>query len=146
MSENNNNYIEIFKYYTGNEYLLNTEKFLKIILDEKYDNFLNYVNTEILLYLKSNKHFNLHINVEFLSMMDIIYSSTNLIKFAEIINKYSDNFLNIYLYNTPTIFSHIIQLVNYSLNIDINNKIIYKTNNEYRLFIKKKKLIVQQQC
>ena len=97
-----------------------------------FEHFINYTENKIYNLVSNGIKFYLHINIKSVCVFDLYYYD-KILKFAELIHKFTENLINIYIYESSNIFLNLIPLLNNSLKIDINRKIIFESKNNYCL-------------
>lgn len=107
----------------------------KIIDGDYYEHFLNYLEIKINK-ITENNIFYIHIDIKTFNVSDLFYYD-NIVKFANILHKYTDKLKYIYIYNSSYIFNNLIHMIANTLNVPINNKIIYDEMENFNIKFKK---------
>lgn len=118
----------IFYEFNSNNILLDTELFKKMFNSDFYDIFMDYINDKITRIINTHNIFYLHVNISFINLSDLYYYDKILL-FAKLLHKYTKQLVNIYIYGSSVIFENVIQMINTSLDYNINNKLIFESKN-----------------
>jgi hypothetical protein len=103
--------------------MIDIDLFRKLFQSDYYKYFLHYLKTKIEK-ITQNNIFNLHINIHTFVISDLFYYD-KILEFAKLLHQFTDKLLNIYIYKSSNIFINLINMINSSLNLDLNNKLIY---------------------
>ena len=109
--------------------MLNIDLYRKLFDSDYYEHFLNYSKTKIEKITNDNI-FYLHINIRTFIMTDLYYYD-KILEFAKLLHQFTDKLLNIYIYESSYIFINLIKMINNSLNFEINNKIIFDSQDNF---------------
>jgi len=115
---------DIFKLISNNDFYIDVELFRNLFISDFYEHFLIYVQNKISDLLKTTDIISIHININLMLIKDT-YHYDKIIKFSEILHIYSKNIKKIFVYGTSSFFGNLINLINISLGMNINEKIIF---------------------
>lgn len=115
---------EIFKFISKNDFYINIELFRNLYISDFFEHFLLYVENKINDALKINDTIIIHINISVISIEDTYYYD-KIIEFIKYLHKYTNNIKKIFIYGSSIFFNNFIYLINLSLGININEKIIF---------------------
>ena len=117
----------IFKFMGNNDFYIDIALFKNLFISDFYEHFLLYVEDKIINLLKKTDFIIIHTNISLMSLEDTLYYD-KIIVYIKLLHKYTKNILKIVLYGSSSFFNNFINLINLTLNIDINKKIFFSND------------------
>ena len=118
---------DIFKLIGKNDFYIDIELFKNLFISDFYEHFLLHIENKITDTLKITNTIIIHANISAMSIDDTFYYD-KIITFVKLLHKYTKNINKIYIYGSSLIFNNVINLINLTLKIDINEKIIFSND------------------
>ena len=115
----------VIKLENHNNFILDIEQLRKLFSSDFYEKFVFYVETKVSDIVKIYGEFYLHIDTNLLCMNDLLEYNKILI-FSNMLHKFTLNLKQIYIYNSSSLITNLIYLINTSLGTDITQKITFK--------------------
>lgn len=120
---------KIFYIYNPNNILLDIDLFRNLLNGDFYQHFLEHVRIKIKEIILNN-NFNLHIDISSFTITDLCYYDEILL-FAKLLHEFTDGLSIIYIYESSYIFTNLIHMISKSLNLKINDKIIFDDKKNF---------------
>lgn len=116
---------EIFILVDTNNVVLNINLFRKLFNSDFYEYFIEYIKNKIETITINNNIFDLHIDIRTFNLSDLYYYE-KILKFAQLLHEFTEKLHKIYIYDSSSIFTNFIYMLNQSLNFDITKKLIFE--------------------
>ena len=134
-----------FKLFEYNNFYIDIELFRNLFISDFYEQFLSYTENKIKKLLEMTNDIIIHTNINVISIQDT-YHYDKIIMFCKLLHKFTKNIKNIFIYGSSLLFNNFINLINITLGININEKIIFSndfTKIKLSLESEYKKLFIQ---
>jgi hypothetical protein len=123
---------DIFKLIYKDNFFIDIDLFRNLFDSDFYDNFLLYVDEKMNETIKTTDTIILHTNINSLLIQDTYYYD-KLIRFANLLHKYTINIKKIIIYGSSILVDNIIRLINMALGINIYEKIFFSNDSTYNI-------------
>ena len=121
---------KLFSLVNKNNFVIDVNLLRELFNSDYYEHFIQYAEDKIKNILLNEKNFNIHIDINSFGLSDL-YHYDKILQFAKLLHIFTDNLLNIFIYESSYLFVKLVSLLNNSLNVDINKKIIFETKKTF---------------